>query len=194
MAPLVYTQNMNGLETGSHVRLRIATRTGQQTHEGILLTPADSGLVTIKLQNGYNLSHPTSAIEEITPVNQKSPTEFETLESVPMDESLPLVTLIHTGGTIASKADYEGGAVIARFEPVELIDSVPELREIARIETTLLGNMFSDDIRPRHWNQMVTEAEVVQMYRLPDGWNVCVVQFGALAACHCKFSSIFLDF
>ena len=158
MAPLEYTLNMNDLETGSHVRLRIATRTGLQTHEGILLSPADSGLVTIKLQNGYNLSHPTSAIEEITPINQKSLTEFETLGSAPMDESLPLVTLIHTGGTIASKVDYETGAVIARFEPEELIDSVPELREIARIETTLLGNMFSDDIRPRHWNQMVAEA------------------------------------
>ena len=150
---------MNDLETGSHVRLRIATRAGEQTHEGILLSPADSGLVTIKLENGYNLSHPTSAIKEITCLNGKSSTEFETLSNTPMNVSLPLVTLIHTGGTIASKVDYETGAVIARFEPEELLDSVPELRDIARIETTLLGNMFSDDIRPRHWNHMITETQ-----------------------------------
>ncbi len=150
---------MNDLETGSHVRLRITTRMGEQMHEGILLSPAVPGLVTIKLENGYNLSHPTSAIKEITRLDGKPSTENETLTSTPMNESLPLVTLIHTGGTIASKVDYETGAVIARFEPEELIDSVPELRDIARIETTLLGNMFSDDIRPRHWNHMITEAQ-----------------------------------
>ena len=158
MAPLEHTMSMDDLETGSHVRLRITTRMGEQTHEGILLSPSDSGLVTVKLENGYNLSHPTSAIKEITRLDGKSPTEFASLKSTPIDDSLPLVTLIHTGGTIASKVDYKTGAVIARFEPEELIDSVPELREIARIETTLLGNMFSDDIRPRHWNQMITET------------------------------------
>ena len=115
---------MDDLETGSHVRLRITTRMGEQTHEGILLSPSDSGLVTVKLENGYNLSHPTSAIKEITRLDGKSPTEFASLKSTPIDDSLPLVTLIHTGGTIASKVDYKTGAVIARFEPEELIDSM----------------------------------------------------------------------
>ncbi|DAC27599.1 MAG TPA: Glu-tRNA(Gln) amidotransferase subunit GatD [Candidatus Thalassarchaeaceae archaeon] len=151
---------MDNLEAGSYVRLRIVTRLGEQNHEGILLAPADSGLVTIKLENGYNLSHPTSAIKEMTLLDSELASDSKALVSKqPMDGDLPLVTLIHTGGTIASKVDYATGAVIARFEPEELIDSVPELREIARIETTLLGNMFSDDIRPRHWNQMITETQ-----------------------------------
>lgn len=151
---------MDDLEAGSYVRLRIATRLGEQSHEGILLAPADSGLVTIKLENGYNLSHPTSAIKEITPLDSERKSDSKSVASKqPMDANLPLVTLIHTGGTIASKVDYATGAVIARFEPEELIDSVPELREIARIQTTLLGNMFSDDIRPRHWNQMIRETQ-----------------------------------
>ena len=92
--------------------------------------------------------------------------QIEILESVPMeeeeivqpisqDESLPLVHLIHTGGTIASKVDYKTGAVSARFEPDELLDAVPELRSIARIHAVKLGNMWSDDIRPRHWNRML---------------------------------------
>ena len=59
------------------------------------------------------------------------------------------------GGTIASKVDYATGAVTARFEPHELLDAVPELRSIARIRAIKLGNMWSDDIRPRHWNRML---------------------------------------
>jgi len=80
-------------------------------------------------------------------------------EPIKQDESLPLVHLIHTGGTIASKVDYSTGAVTARFEPSELLQAVPELRSIARIRAVKLGNMWSDDIRPRHWNRMLKATE-----------------------------------
>jgi glutamyl-tRNA(Gln) amidotransferase subunit D len=85
--------------------------------------------------------------------------EEEKVPFIPQDESLPLVHLIHTGGTIASKVDYNTGAVSARFEPDELLDAVPELRSIARIHVVKLGNMWSDDIRPRHWNRMLKATE-----------------------------------
>ena len=78
---------------------------------------------------------------------------------IEQDQSLPLVHLIHTGGTIASKVDYATGAVTARFDPHELLDAVPELRGIARIRAVKLGNMWSDDIRPRHWNRMLRATE-----------------------------------
>ena len=66
---------------------------------------------------------------------------------------------MHTGGTIASKVDYVTGAVAARFEPEELLDAVPELAQIARIKAKKLGNMWSDDIRARHWNKMMIETK-----------------------------------
>ena len=72
---------------------------------------------------------------------------------------MPKVTIIHTGGTIASKVDYTTGAVIARFEPEELLASVPEILEIANIEAVKLGNMWSDDIRPVHWNKMIDACQ-----------------------------------
>ena len=87
------------------------------------------------------------------------PIEEDIDEIEPQDETLPLVHLIHTGGTIASKVDYATGAVTARFDPHELLDAVPELRKIARIRAVKLGNMWSDDIRPRHWNRMLKATE-----------------------------------
>ena len=68
------------------------------------------------------------------------------------DSDLPRVRLIHTGGTIASKVDYATGAVEAKFEPEEMLDAVPELAAIAQLDAVKIGNMFSDDIRPQHWN------------------------------------------
>ena len=75
------------------------------------------------------------------------------------DLDLPEVWILHTGGTIASKVDYVTGAVAARFEPEELLDTVPELSQHARIRAKKLGNMWSDDIRARHWNAMMTETK-----------------------------------
>tara|TARA_B100001996_G_C18632665_1_gene582406 strand:- start:89 stop:1429 length:1341 start_codon:yes stop_codon:yes gene_type:complete len=147
--------------SGSKVRIIIESRTGEQTHEGILLSPAGEGLITIKLANGYNLSHPLDAINSIDTIEEvgEKSQEVRTNSTNLPDLELPLVTLLHTGGTIASKVDYQTGAVMARFEPEEILDAVPEIRPIARIEAVLIGNMFSDDIRPRHWNQMIRETE-----------------------------------
>ena len=147
--------------TGSKVRINIESRIGKQTHEGVIISPAGNGLITIKLQNGYNFSHPIDAVNLIELIeNPKNGSEFDNTKiQNDVNQDLPLVTLLHTGGTIASKVDYETGAVIARFEPDEILDSVPELIPIARIEAVLIGNMFSDDIRPRHWNRMIEETQ-----------------------------------
>ena len=147
--------------SGSMVQIVIESRTGKQTHEGVLISPAGKGLITIKLVNGYNFSHPLDAVDSIDIIQEATEKihEDSTDHIEENNLSLPQVTLLHTGGTIASKVDYETGAVIARFEPEEILDAVPELRPIAKIEAILIGNMFSDDIRPRHWNQMIRETE-----------------------------------
>ena len=128
----------------------------------------------MKLQNGYNVSFPESyvgSVEEMEEAPEIS--EPETTEE-PQDESLPLVHLIHTGGTIASKVDYATGAVTARFDPHELLDAVPELRKIARIRAVKLGNMWSDDLRPRHWNRMLRATEEA----FAEGAVGCVITHG----------------
>ena len=112
--------------SGSKVRIVIESRTGKQTHEGILISPAGEGLMTIKLVNGYNLSHPLDAIDSIDTIQDATEKVHEE-PSNNIEEnnlSLPQVTLLHTGGTIASKVDYETGAVIARFEPEEILSLI----------------------------------------------------------------------
>ena len=159
---------------GTPVKLVVKTWAGKAEHTGIALPGSGKGLITMKLQNGYNVSFPESYVDSFEVLDEMPVLEEEIVESEPQDESLPLVHLIHTGGTIASKVDYATGAVTARFAPHELLDAVPELRGIARIRAVKLGNMWSDDLRPRHWNRMLKATEEA----FAEGAVGCVITHG----------------
>jgi len=146
-------------EAGTPVKVAVKTWSGVVEHEGLALPAAGPKLITLKLANGYNVSYPESYVESVEILDEVEMSEEEAPTPIEQDENLPLVHLIHTGGTIASKVDYATGAVTARFEPDELLQSVPELRSVARLRVVKLGNMWSDDIRPRHWNRMLKATE-----------------------------------
>ena len=167
--------NMEGWpKPGTPVKLVVKTWSGKAEHTGISLPSSGSKLITMKLQNGYNVSFPESYVDTFEILDEIPIIEDEVGESEPQNESLPLVHLIHTGGTIASKVDYSTGAVTARFDPHELLDAVPELRKIARIRAVKLGNMWSDDLRPRHWNRMLKATEEA----FAEGAVGCVITHG----------------
>jgi len=143
---------------GKRVRMLVAGPAGSTSHEGVVLPGAAQDHITVKLVNGYNVSYPIDMVESIDEISDTVTKSVET-NSVKQNQDLPKVTIIHTGGTIASKVDYATGAVIARFEPEELLSSVPEILEIANIDAVKLGNMWSDDIRPQHWNKMIEACQ-----------------------------------
>ncbi len=145
-------------EVGSRVRIKLTTHDGEIEIEGVVLPPAVQDYVTIKLANGYNVSHPLTSIEVISSERLES-SEVSSTNEPSTNPDLPTVRIIHTGGTIASKVDYTTGAVTAQFEPSELVEHVPELLQIANLDVHKIGNMFSEDIRPNHWNQIIDATE-----------------------------------
>jgi glutamyl-tRNA(Gln) amidotransferase subunit D len=150
---------MGSPESGERIRFTASTPEGPVTHEGILLAPSTSDHVTVKLDNGYNITFAEAQISEMTTVGAATSPDAITNTNIPENSDLPEVWILHTGGTIASKVDYVTGAVAARFEPEELLDAIPELANHAQIRTKKLGNMWSDDIRARHWNAMMEATE-----------------------------------
>jgi len=56
------------------------------------------------------------------------------------------VTLLGTGGTIASRLDYRTGAVIPAFTPGELYGAVPELADICNLTTKKIFGVFSENM------------------------------------------------
>ena len=117
--------------------------------EGVLIQLKDDH-ATIKLDSGYNIIVP---VEELTGIEAEAVERPKAPKPrVRQDPTLPRVSILHTGGTIASKVDYRTGAVVAQFNPDELIALFPELLEMANIESRLLANMQSDDMRFAHYN------------------------------------------
>jgi glutamyl-tRNA(Gln) amidotransferase subunit D len=150
---------MGGPQSGDRVRFTATTPEGDVTHEGILLAPSTSGHMTVKLDNGYNVTFAESVVSEISTIGTPNLVGEEAITTLVENPDLPEIWILHTGGTIASKVDYVTGAVAARFEPEELLDAIPELANHARIRTMKLGNMWSDDIRARHWNAMMVATK-----------------------------------
>jgi len=161
-------------DIGQRVRIEVDGHNGKTMHEGIVLPPASPKHITVKLVNGYNASYHLEEVQMIEVIGPSESVKNAENETLPFDENLPRVRIIHTGGTIASKVDYKTGAVVAKFEPQELVSSIPELGKIANIDAVKLGNMFSDDIRCQHWNKMIDATKQA----FSDGCNGVVITHG----------------
>jgi len=149
--------------------LRI-TKNGQ-LYEGILIPRSEYGdekHVVIKLKSGYNVGiriTPDTKIERIG--NGVKPT-FATSPPPEQNPKLSKVTIISTGGTIASRVDYRTGAVRPALTASDLYSVVPELANIARINAHILFSLFSENITPKHWTE-IAKAVSKQISKGADG-------------------------
>ncbi|MBI4144924.1 Glu-tRNA(Gln) amidotransferase subunit GatD [Candidatus Woesearchaeota archaeon] len=136
-------------------RVRIVTN--DESIEGILL-PDESHYHVVKLDSGYNIGVDKKRVKDVK-VLEAHKEKREKEHVVAAKKGLPSITILHTGGTIASKVDYETGAVTSRFTPDEILALFPELRDIANIDSRLVRNMASDDMRFAHYNILAKEVE-----------------------------------
>lgn len=120
--------------------------------EGLIVQIQD-GEATIKLDTGYNLRIPANDVTNIEPLPTKVKPDVKS-SSPEKNPDLPNIVILHTGGTIASKVDYSTGAVVAKFNPEELVALFPDLCTFANIESRLLRNMQSENMRFAHYNLM----------------------------------------
>lgn len=115
----------------------------------------------LKLPNGYNIGISKRNIKEQKSIGKAK--EIKDSEPKPPSEKknskLPSIALLHTGGTIASKVDYETGAVVAKFTPEDIMGLFPELKKIANIESKLIGNLLSENIRFSEYNLIAKAIE-----------------------------------
>lgn len=69
---------------------------------------------------------------------------------------MPRVLLLHTGGTLGMKGSpLEPDTYAARLQ-----DSVPELAQIAEIESRIVSNVDSSDVGPEIWTQLANEIQL----------------------------------
>lgn len=117
--------------------------------EGVILPRSetfDDLHIVIKMKTGYNIGVHVGRVRNIEEVGHKKGVYKIPEKEFPRKPGLPDVTLLGTGGTIASRLDYRTGAVIPAFTPSELYGAVPELADICNLRTLKLFGIFSENM------------------------------------------------
>ncbi len=114
--------------------------------------------LVLKLENGYNTGIAFDRIKRIKLIARGKPKKHTQVHSKPK-KSLPTILLIATGGTIASKVDYETGGVIALSKPEDFVKANPELSEIANIKLSQPFNIMSEDMSFSNYKSLARVIE-----------------------------------
>lgn len=133
------------IESGDLVRCSI----DDCSCEGTYITSRE-GMAIIKLSSGYNIGTPENTLVLL----EKRETVPATVSEIPQNENLPKVTIVSTGGTIASRIDYRTGAVTSQFRATDILHAIPGLTSIARLDAVQLSNILSENMTPAIWQQL----------------------------------------
>jgi len=142
-----------GAKIGDLIRI---TKNGI-TYEGILIPRSELGddkHIVIKLKSGYNIGVRITPNTKIERIGEGAKPTFAAPPPPPKKPELPKVTIISTGGTIASRVDYRTGAVRPALTASDLYSVVPELGDIAVVDAEILFSLYSENITPEHWSEM----------------------------------------
>jgi L-asparaginase len=74
-------------------------------------------------------------------------------------DAKPVVRLIATGGTIAMKIDPVKKAPVPAISGDDLVATVPEIAQVARVEVENLSNVPSDYMDPERWTQLTQAVQ-----------------------------------
>jgi len=130
---------------------RISIERDGTSYEGVLMPSRREGYVVIKLDNGYNIGLHAER-SRITLLNKRPESQKTKAERpMPRRDDLPEVSILSTGGTIASKVDYRTGAVTSQFSAGEIISAIPELEEIANYKARVVYQILSENMRAEYW-------------------------------------------
>jgi glutamyl-tRNA(Gln) amidotransferase subunit D len=147
-------------DEGDRIRIRKETDSGVAVYEGICMPTASQNIV-IKLDSGYNVGIRPGNVE-IEVVSKagtlKKPSMRAGAKEGKIEERLPSLAILSTGGTIASKVDYRTGAVSPQFSTEDLLDAIPELGAIANIKGKVVYSILSENMRAEYWRKLAAEV------------------------------------
>ncbi len=156
---------------GADIGDQIRVINEKSIYEGILIPRSEYGddkHVIVKLKSGYNIGIETTQRTKIERIGAKTKPSFVPPSPPVQKSSLPRVTILSTGGTIASRVDYRTGAVRPAISASDLYSIIPELSDIAIIDARILFSVFSEDLTVAHWKR-IAEATAEQIRKGVDG-------------------------
>lgn len=109
------------------------------------------GMAVIKLKSGYNIGVDPACLTVVAPPEVVKAGEVTVIKQNP---SLPELSIISTGGTIASCVDHRTGAVTSQFTAEDIMRAIPGLGDIARFRSAMLANILSENMTPAIWQTL----------------------------------------
>ncbi|RZH69338.1 Glu-tRNA(Gln) amidotransferase subunit GatD [Natrinema altunense] len=147
------------MNPGDRVRVDRADR----TYEGVLLPSSTDDQLVVKLEGGYNVGVDRDGADvevlaedvyRIDGTDAAGGDEGDASSEIEFDEDLPTISLISTGGTIASTVDYRTGAVTAQFDAEDVLRAVPDLAGRANYRGRVVANILSENMEPPIWRDL----------------------------------------
>lgn len=142
--------NSQNISVGDKIRLTKS----DVSYEGMVLDraeDADDKHVVLKLANGYNIGVDiTDCKVKVLEKGEKPEIELSPID-VKRDNRKRDISIISTGGTVASIIDYKTGAVHPAFTAEDLLRATPELLEHANVKGKAILNILSENMKPEYW-------------------------------------------
>ena len=141
---------------GAEEGYKLSVETDGKTYVGTLMPHHEFSapdIIVLKMKSGYNVGirvgkDTVIKVVDKPVVRKKSDAEIEE------KKGLPTLVLIGTGGTIASYVDYRTGAVHPALSTSDMVNAVPEIREIANVRAKVLFSIFSENMDICHWQEL----------------------------------------
>ena len=130
------------------------------TNEGVLMPSTTPERLVLKLEGGYNVGvdreeATVDVLEtDVHAIDDGDGAETGAVSEIDFGEDLPTISLISTGGTIASTVDYRTGAVTARFDAEDVLRAVPDLAGRANYRGRVVANILSENMDPSIWREL----------------------------------------
>jgi glutamyl-tRNA(Gln) amidotransferase subunit D len=136
---------------------RVKVTAARKSHEGMVMPRielGDTDSLVIKLDNGYNVG--IRGKFDITKL------KGGTIKPLPKKKitqkpGLPKVSMLSTGGTIASRVEYKTGGVFPVMSADEILEAVPELLGLVKIvDLKQISQILSEDITAGDWKKIAS--------------------------------------
>jgi glutamyl-tRNA(Gln) amidotransferase subunit D len=123
------------------------------------IIPSLNENLMVKMNTGYNAGFDITKIKDVKSRGKAKGVGKAKKKAFAKNSKLPTISILHTGGTIASRVDYKSGAVYSSFDIGDMLTMFPELTKMANFDSAHIGNMWTDDFRFEHFSLIAKEVE-----------------------------------
>ncbi|MGE5188102.1 MAG: Glu-tRNA(Gln) amidotransferase subunit GatD, partial [Betaproteobacteria bacterium] len=146
-----------------------------KSYEGILIPRFGEGAaIIVKMKSGYNVGINATSEVRVERIGKGTKPTFASPPIPKQNPNLPHVVIMSTGGTIASRVDYRTGAVRSAISASDLYGVVPELSDVAKVDTEIVYSVYSENLTQQHWTELSKKVAA----RIEQGVDGVVIGHG----------------